>query len=46
LPGKPFFGSEHDEQLEHLLVPLRSIGSAEASELVRRTADESFFDPF
>lgn len=27
-------------------MPLRSIGSAEASELVRRTADESFFDPF
>ena len=40
------FGSEHDGQLEHLLVLLRSIGSAKASELVRRTADESFFSPF
>ena len=40
------FGSEHDGQLEHLLVLLRSIGSARASELVRRTADESFFGPF
>jgi len=40
------FGSEHDGQLEHLLVLLRSIGSAKASELVRRTADESFFGPF
>jgi AcrR family transcriptional regulator len=40
------FGSEHDGQLEHLMVLLRSIGSAKASELVRRTADESFFSPF
>ncbi|TPW06946.1 MAG: TetR family transcriptional regulator [bacterium] len=40
------FGSEQDGQLEHLLVLLRSIGSAKASELVRRTADECFFGPF
>jgi AcrR family transcriptional regulator len=40
------FGNRNDGSLEHLLVLLRSIGSAKAIELVRRTAHECFFGPF
>ncbi len=40
------FGTGTGDSLGHLLVLLRSIGSAKAIELVRRTAHESFFGPF
>ena len=40
------FGHGDDGSLEHLLVLLRSIGSAKAIELVRRSAHECFFGPF
>ncbi len=41
------FGSQDDNgKLAHLLVLLRSIGSSKATELVQRSCNECFFDPF
>ncbi|MDP2048957.1 MAG: TetR family transcriptional regulator [Cypionkella sp.] len=42
------FGSPDgdDGRLAHLLVLLRSIGSSKATELVQRSCNECFFDPF
>ena len=42
------FGSSDDDdgKLAHLLVLLRSIGSSKATELVQRSCNECFFDPF
>lgn len=34
------------EKMEGLLIMLRSIGSAKAAELIRRSADERFYAPF
>jgi AcrR family transcriptional regulator len=40
------FKTKSDSKLKGLLILLRSIGSAKAMELVQKTANERFFEPF
>jgi len=40
------FKTKSDSKLKGLLILLRSIGSAKAMELVQKTANERFFNPF